>query len=273
MTNPITNDIIKNGFLAREITQQVGEFNLKYKDLFTIAYEQNVMCQEFKFKAKAKKDQPKKIYLLASFLRALDLYASIIILLERGLYKDSAILLRTLFEVTVYMKKTVTDENFIRLSHEANILIKSKMLQEVLNCSDLAFKESFSEEFLNEARKAIKDALGEKTIKDLRKLNLEQLAKDPSVNLEKEYIQIYRVFSSETHGGYNSIHDYLNFDENGSIKEFQVEHPQKIGLNVLILNILLLGYCCEVLINKFEIDHTEFVKLADKINSKFKELA
>lgn len=263
MNQKIDEDIAKNGFLSKHITQQTGMFNEDNKDFFEISYELNRLCHEHKYKANVKNDQHVSIYLMSLYLRVLDLFASIIILTEKGLYKDAGILLRTMFELTVYMKKTSVDESFLEKSHEAHLLNKHRMLNAIINSSNEKIKKSFPIELISESRTAIEQSLNMKRIEDLKSINIEVVAKEKLVNLEKEYIEIFRFFSNETHSGYRSIHDYIAF-ENNLASEFILEHPKETGKYILKTNSVLLVYCADFIVEKFRIEHSDYLKLRQK---------
>ena len=91
--------IDEEGFLSEDILEYVNKNRTKYKDTFSLVTDLNKYAQSLMFKIKAHENVFQELILAALYIRALQLFQSIIILAEKGIDSSTRILTRGLMEV------------------------------------------------------------------------------------------------------------------------------------------------------------------------------
>ena len=90
--------VLENGFLDKEIQVEVDRIRRENLEVYSIIRELNILCYELEEKFNKTKGTNIDIYLLRSFTQIHTSFQAYITLLERGLYEDSQIILRSMYD-------------------------------------------------------------------------------------------------------------------------------------------------------------------------------
>jgi len=217
--------INRNGLLGKEVIKLIEKTHNDHKDYFVYANKLNVLIHDILNQLSIVpidgNEYIKELIFRTCFLRSLNIYNCIIVLIERNMTSQAGVLLRSLIELKNLLSACINREGFIDEYIKANELQDVKNNKGVLK-TQLA-KEIVSsdvEEKLNELQKEI-----EKRQND--HVSVEKVAN--YANFSDEYKLAYNELSQYVHHSLiGLIKDHAVFDENEDIKSFQYfPRPEK----------------------------------------------
>ena len=104
---------LKNGFLDYDLNIEVNRKREKNKDAYRVAEEFNLLMYEIERKLKKDNATNRDLYVFTVFNQIHISSQTYIILIERGLYADEQIILRSIYEKILNLKIVIVDENYL----------------------------------------------------------------------------------------------------------------------------------------------------------------
>ena len=256
--------IDEEGFLSQDIKDFVNQNHTKYKETFDLISEINRYSQSLKFKIKAHENVYQELVLAVLFIRALQIFQSIIILAEKGIDSATRILIRALMEVMFTLVACAKSKEVAKKYILNDKIDSLKTIRRVKQYKGdpllpnikkmLTHEQSLSDEIKNEKIVPI-------SIEEMSKL----------AGLHSHYLTVYDVLSRTAHVKIKDIEQNLNFSEN----KFNWG-PKDVQMEYLLLTVVGFIVIISDNINDFfKIENSEKLKsfndrtveLMKKINS------
>lgn len=208
----------KQGFLGGEIKHYRKRLADDYQEVLSFYVQVNQFAQTFKYELKPLSTEARKVTLVTLFLKALLSYQSIYVLITHCLSNDVESLLRGFFEVVLKIKYcTLSEECFKRYaySHTRKIL---GWITEAMQHPDEFPKEMQTKgdlkQRLEELRKELNQAGNPERVDTL------EMAR--GCGLMNLYNTFYRPASDSVHGNISDLQQYVNFNTDGHVENFQI---------------------------------------------------
>ena len=256
---------LKNGSLDINMNLVIDNYKKENKILFDFMMKVDTFL--YNFERELKKTNPKDIdaYIIASFVQIHSSYQSIIILLERGLYDDSQILLRSLFEKIIKCLFVIYDDkNFIYLKQETN---KSKisLFEYVIKNKEL-FDNSFVDSCKNASKSLKNNMMRNKRGKALKKASIKDMCE---IIEKKEVYFIYKYLCGYSHNDLFVVANKIIFNKNIVTINHSLEYSDNLNNDISII-INSLGYIIIPLCNYIANDKMkkEFERIIKDFNDK-----
>jgi hypothetical protein len=212
----------QGGFLSKEAESYPGAFRALYKRYFDIMLRTNDSAYTLLTKVDKKTDSHiQRLTVVTLYLRCLNAFAAIFRLLELGLGQEAGIVIRSLVELTLYLRMASRDEKWTKDYVDLSLLHDLKYLR--ANYGDPEMLKTFTPE--------VKQAVVEKInwLEDqVKKLGLKKMAESPRFNAyeiakQLDFLSLYdtafRMFSTESsHASSNSLDRFLK-GENGKLQK------------------------------------------------------
>ncbi|MCX5516515.1 hypothetical protein C3941_18755 [Kaistia algarum] len=217
-----------DGFLATTnpvLKQPIAEI---YHVPLGLARRINRDLHDMLFKADVRNRDDEAIILVTLFLRALEHYQGVVILLENGVVPSARVTVRALMETTFRLRAIVGVAD----------LYKKFILEDMLYRREIANKiRNNSYDFLRDAQNAITDEAFERLKNDIKRLNpkkfhIEELSR--LAGMHEWYVGVYSLLSKAVHTQIRELEEYVEIDENGQIKELRYA-PQLQEISNLVL--------------------------------------
>lgn len=210
MENNVGNKILENGFLDEKLNLSVKEIRMKNEDAYSLAYELNNLLYEIEKKFVDKTANNRDIYIYTIFNQIHISCQTYLLLVERGLYADSQVILRSIYDKIFNMIMVVKDETYLHrllkkaLNENLNISqrIKDKGLFDIVSQNNLDLLILQYEEKLAEMKK-IKGPYDNASLTE-------------KVGMQRHYIY-YKLLSKYTHSELTILLNQLIFKEEGII--------------------------------------------------------
>ena len=257
------------GFLGKDIEQFKKEVFVKHKEVFAFFEEFNHFLQEMKFNLRVKDFDAWRITIVALFIKSLETFQSIYVLVTHCLSIDAENLTRVLFEAMVkigYCSKGKSEFKRYTATHLHNI---KKIINAAENNQSEFPKELFERKPLNLIKKEIDDMLD--TEGNPKEITIESMARE--IEIIKLYNSYYRSVCTSVHSAPKSLEKYVITGKNGEIEKF-TWGPRMEGIIMhLFTAIEFMLLICKFLSGLFgvpmERDISDFNMRKDKLVKKY----
>ncbi|UUP20059.1 DUF5677 domain-containing protein [Nitratireductor thuwali] len=222
-----------DGFLTHRSGELEAEINAAHHQLFTCACQINHDCHELLFSADIRNRDIRSIIVATLFMRLLEHYQAVIVLLNKGVIAAARAALRALVETTFKMRAVATDRDALKAFIAEDLAARKKLINKARN-------NDYTN--LEETRRAISDEL----VGDLEQQIQATGAKSPRTedwsrraSMHDWYITNYALLSKAVHTQVRDLEAYLKIGESGEIEEFRYAP----GMNDIPLLILTTAHC------------------------------
>lgn len=257
------------GFLEKDIEKFKKEVFVKYKEVFEFFEEFNHFLQKMKFTLKVKDSDAWGITIVALFIKSLETFQSIYILVRNCLSIDAENLTRVLFEEMVkigYCCKGEDEFKRYMSMHLHNII---KTINAAKNNPDEFPEELFQRKPLDERKKEIQDLLNAEG--NPKEINIENMARE--IGVIKIYSSYYRSVSDSVHSNPKALEEYIILGTDGEIEKFSWG-PRMEGIIIYVFTAIeFMLLICKFLSGLFGIpterDISNFNVRKDKLVKKY----
>ena len=261
------------GYLGKDIEKFKEEYFNNYKEIFILYKEINHFLQDIKFKWKVKNDNFQDIIIVLLFIKSLDAFQSIYILLTNCIFNDAANLARILFEEMVNLGYCAKGKNECEQYIAKEIRNKIKMINAAKDHPDEFPEELFQRQPLDDRKKELEEKLEE--IGNPKNVTIEKMARE--LNLGNMYQVFYRITSMEVHSNPESLNKYCKVGKDGYIKEFKFGPKiEENKVSVIFASIETMLVICKFLSYYFGIpkkeDYLRFNERKKEKNKKYRKL-
>ncbi len=204
------------GFLGKDIEESEKEVSVKHKEVFAFFEEFNHFLQKMKFDLKVDLSDERKITIGALFIKSLETFQSIYILVRNCLSVDAENQTRVLFEEMVQIGYCcIGEEEFKRYMgiHLHDVL---KMINAARNNPSEFPRELFQIKSYEERKKEINTLFARQG--NPRKISIEGMAR--KLSIIQFYNSYYRTVSIEVHTRPKSLEKYLIANRDGKVEGF-----------------------------------------------------
>ena len=202
------SQIEEEGFLSTE--SEDGKVHLigKYQELFDYARELNHLCMEILVNLKIDWEDEHKLIVQTLFLRLVEGFQGIFLMLERGMMPESKVLTRSMLEVTFTLvalqKKPDLISAYLDQHHDSHRRsLKSALKFKNPNLREAVKKHGIEKLFI-EKKKELKD-------KELNVLSPKEWA--DAAELEDFYNVYYVIYSNSIHSNLSALDDHVDKKE------------------------------------------------------------
>lgn len=204
-----------DGFLTERSSELEESIRAAHRDLFARARNINRDCHELLFSANIRNHDGRAVIIATLFMRCLDHYQAIIILLGRGVIPGAKVTLRALVECIFKIRAVAINPNSLKMFIEQDLVYRRKSMKNARN-------NSYPN--LDEARSAITD-------EDIAQLDAEAKrrgAKEIKIvewsrlaDMHEWYVTNYTLLSDAIHTPVRELEAYLVLGEDGEIKQLR----------------------------------------------------
>jgi len=250
------------GFLGKDIEAFKNKLFAKYKEVFQFFEEFNHFLQEMKFQLNVKDYDEWKITIVALFIKSLETFQSIYILVKHCLSVDAESLTRNLFEEMVrigYCCKGEREWRRYMSLHLHNII---KLVNAAENNPKEFPEELFRRKPLVERRKEVEAML--KAEGNPEYISVEEMARETGII--KVYHSYYRTVCSYVHSNPKALEKYAIVGKNGRIEKFFWGPQIKSIIQNVFTAVEFMLEICNFLLGAFTIPRQE--DIADIISTK-----
>ena len=261
------------GYLGKDIEKYKVEYFKKYKEIFILYKEINHFLQKTKFELKIKDNNIQDVTIVPLFIKSLETFQAIYVLLKNCIFNDAESLTRILFEGMINLGYCVKGENECKQYIAKEIKNKIKIINVAKDHPEEFPEELFQRQPLGDRKKELEENLIE--IGEPKNVSTEIMARE--LNLGRLYQVYYRTVSNEVHSNAESLNKYCRVGENGYIKEFKFG-PKivKNKVSVFFASIETMLTICNFLSDYFGVpkkeDYLKFNEIKKEIDEKYKNL-
>jgi len=261
------------GYLGKDIEKYKEEYFKKYKEIFILYEEINHFLQKIKFKLQVKDNNIQDIYIVLLFIKSLETFQAIYVLLRNCIFNDAESLTRILFEGMINLGYCAKGENECKQYIAKEIKNKIKMINAAEQHTEEFPEELFQRQPLGDRKKELEKML--KEIESPKNVSTEQMARE--LNLGRLYQVYYRMVSNEVHSNPESLNKYCKVGESGYIREFKFgPEIEENKVSVIFTSIEIMLIICKFLSDYFSIpkeeDYLKFNEIKKEIDEKYKNL-
>lgn len=261
------------GYLGKDIEKYKKEYFKNYEEIFILYEEINHFLQKVKFKLRVKDNNIQDITLVLLFIKSLETFQVIYILLRNYIFNDAESLTRILFEGVINLGYCAKGENECKQYIAKEIKNKIKMINAAKDHPEEFPEELFQRQPLGDRKKELEENLIE--IGEPKNVSIEYMARE--LDLGKLYQVYYRLASNEVHSNPESLNKYCKVDEGGYIKELNFGPKiEKNKVSVIFASIETMITICKFLSDYFgvpkEEDYLKFNEIKKEIDEKYKNL-
>ena len=258
------------GYLGEDITKYKEEYFKKYKEIFILYEEINHFLQKIKFKWQVKDNNIQDIYIVPLFIKSLETFQAIYVLLRNCIFNDTVNLTRILFEGMINLGYCAKGENECKQYIAKEIKNKIRMINAAKDHPEEFPEELFQRQPLGDRKKELEENLIE--IGEPKNVSTEHMARE--LNLGKLYQVYYRTVSNEVHSNPGSLNKYCKVG-NGYIKEFKFGPKiEENKVSAIFASIETMLTICKFLSDYFgvpkEEDYLKFNEIKKEIDEKCK---
>lgn len=223
----------KEGFLSEDIFEYVTKNRTKYKETFSLVTDLNKYSQSLMFKINAHENAYQELILSALYIRALQLFQSIIILAERGIDSATRILIRGLMEVMFTLVACSKNKEVARRYILNDKFDSIKSIRRIKQYKGKSLLPNIKR-MLNQEKKLEEEIKNEKIIP----ISIEEMSK--IAGLHSHYLTVYDALSRTAHVKIKDIEQNLNLSENKFVwgpKDVEIEYLlQTIAGYIIIIS-------------------------------------
>lgn len=265
-----TSDINNSGFLGNDVEKFKDTILTKYNDILSLSREFNGYIHSFRDKVKVGNQEIEKIAVVTLFIKAVETYQAIYVLLVRGITNDAETLCRVLYETMVKIAYCCKNNDCFRRYLCGHYHQTLKLINSAIDHPDEFGKEMGDENRLSTRKGELCDEL--KEMGGYPPVSTEEMARQLS-NRENTfyYIRLYQGFfrltSDEVHSAPKSLEKYIGKDKNQEIRTFLWGPRENISLIFTSVEFML--SIIKILAQFFDID---IAKDWNSFNSRYSEL-
>lgn len=261
------------GYLGKGIERYKEEYFKNYKEIFILYEEINNFLQKSKFKLQVKDNNIQGIFIIPLFIKSLETFQAIYILLRSYIFNDAVNLTRILFEAMINLGYCAKGENECKQYIAKEIKNKIKIINAAKDHPEEFPEELFQRQPLGDRKKELEKML--KEIGRPKNVSTEQMARE--LNLGRLYQVYYRTVSNEVHSNPESLNKYCKVGEDGYIKEFKFGPKiEENKVSVIFTSIEFMLIICKFLSDYFGIpkeeDYRKFNERKKEIDEKYKNI-
>ncbi|MBU4450291.1 MAG: hypothetical protein KKE35_03240 [Actinobacteria bacterium] len=213
------------------------------------------------------------IYIVPLFIKSLETFQAIYVLLRNCIFNDALNLTRILFEEMINLGYCAKGENKCKQYIAKEIKNKIKMINAAEQHPEEFPEELFQRQPLSDRKKELEKML--KEIGRPKNVSTEQMARE--LNLGRLYQVYYRMVSNEVHSNPESLNKYCKVGESGYIREFKFgPEIEENKVSVIFTGIEIMLIICKFLSDYFSIpkeeDYLKFNEIKKEIDEKYKNL-
>jgi Family of unknown function (DUF5677) len=224
--------ISDDGFLSEEAQAEAAKVVTKYKQAFLHLKDVNAKAHEFLREAEATADDPKQIFAIAFFARALCGFQALKVLSEQGFLSECRVVCRNILEVKFKLgfleKRDDAVSLFLaeyqrhRISRMENMMAGTIPLSPKLDLPDWENLIKVAKERLLNDDGTQKKLPGIKVIAE-------------EAGFISDYLGFYSLLSEAIHSGAAELDDYVEFNEKNQVIGFRYGPTQEPWLVWIIL--------------------------------------
>lgn len=222
-----------DGFLTPRSSQLEEEIEAAHHHLFARARLINHDCHDLLFSADIRNRDIRAIIVSTLFMRLLEQYQAVFVLLNRGVIAAARAALRALVETTFKMRAVATDGTALQAFIAEDLVARRKLINK-------ARKNDYPN--LEETRKAISDELVRELEQEILATGAKALTTEDwsrRAGMHDWYITNYALLSKAVHTQVRDLEAYLRIGESGEIEEFHYAP----GMDDIPLLILTAAHC------------------------------
>lgn len=255
-----------SGFLSDGIEKYKKDLRDKNESIFLLCEDLNQYAHYTMWKLKVSKEYLPEILSACSYVRAMSLFQSVIILAGYGLINEAKILLRSLVEAMFLMVSIEKNREYSSKIVEQELLEREKSCKAIRRniISGIHKLDRPTLKEIEEKIEELKDEIAEKKIKRINKRDLSKAA-----GLESYYDTIYHLLSGTVHINPGDLEQYLGLTEERNIKDIKWGPIEDELEDILFASIETMVLVMESISNMFEI---EFDGKWESIHKTYKKL-
>lgn len=206
----IQEEILKNGFLDEKLELSVKDLRSSYANEYQMIKELNELMYEIEKEFIGKESSTRDIYVYTIFSQIHNSCQTYILLIERGLYADSQIILRSIYEKIFKLMIVIKDESYLKRFLKDSLNQSMSILKRI---DDKKIFELIPKDIVNNRIKEFSDALYR--MNDVKfSPDLGQISE--KINMDKQYIY-YKLLSEYTHNDLVVLMEQLIFEDEGVV--------------------------------------------------------
>ena len=254
---------IINGFLNDEYSKQYEFIRDEYDEFLTLANDLNRFCHEILNDLKPKSDNIQQILSTILFIRILEIYQSIIILIKKGLTAPCKMLARCMLDPMSIIVAIKNDKDFVNIVIKSYEFDKLNMIKKAKELDIKQFYENDPEFSFDEEIENIESKIKSEGISEIKSIGLLR-----QINLFKTYGGAFVMLSESVHSNIGDIdRNYLYAEENITIKY----GPNNNDFNrILITSFAIVLEALDSINSIFDLNKNESI---EKFDSKLKDIS
>lgn len=194
-----------DGFLAEETTEGKKIIIEAYADFFAFARDLNKYCMKILRARKVDWEDRRKLIIEALFIRSVELFQSVFLMLEMGLMPSAKVLARAILEIVFTLvaiqKKPELLEFYFNQHEKSHFYNLKSMISSKSKHLRKAVKEHGLEKKYIEMKKEMK-------LKEIEVLGPKEWAK--AAELEDLYVVYYNIYSDSIHCNPSALDDHVD---------------------------------------------------------------
>jgi len=205
------------GFLGNYENEVIKDNYEKHIYIFKICEETNAYAQNAKCDFKINQFDRQGLLAISLFSKILNTFQAVVILYKYGLSSQAKMLTRVVLESLFVMKSIIKDEKNIDKLIKSINKNRERMLKNINNNAHGVYTD-----FLGEDLKCEFEDLKEKNKKDDAEF---VQAKKWATESESyyEYFLAYELLSKDIHIDIINLEQYIDFDDDGNVQEFNIQ--------------------------------------------------
>lgn len=229
----------KSGFLSTEILKHVRMTRDKHVKWFNLCQDVNYFSHRVMFELKLHNEDPQEILVAVLFVKCMETFEAIILLIERGMVLQSKMLARCLLEALFKLGGLAKCPDLVPDYILSDELQRKKLLEKAKNCSFNPFGHSKNINY----EQLLKDLKNEVKEKNIREITVKEFAE--KAGLYDWYLTGYALLSDSIHSTPRDLQYYLNANAKQEIISLKwgpgsegLDDILHMGINSLLLSII-----------------------------------
>jgi hypothetical protein len=207
------------------------------ESLFARAHLINRECHQLLFAAAPHDRDGRELLVTVSFMRALEHYQAVVLLLSSGMIAPARVSLRATLEAVFTARAIAKDDEALKAFITDDLLQRRKLIRKA---------QQHDHTNLEELRGAITEELVQKLEAQIKALEAKALSTErlsQLANMHDWYTTVYAMLSKAAHSHVRDLEGYLLFDEDGKIRslEYAPSIEEVPHLLLIALHCILLG--------------------------------
>lgn len=194
------------GYISEEVNKIKEEILNKYKELFDLTYELNLLAQELLSFLNPHNRDPQELLAAILYRRVLDFFQGAFHMATMGIEGPLMVLLRAQYEALALLVANNSDPDFFRMMVNDDEYRRLESLKNAKKYSSPIFDELRRYEHLEREIEKIKAVSPER---------LSILSVFKKADLEAEYKSVYALLSNPSHHGIRTLEKYLVVEGEG----------------------------------------------------------